>query len=220
MTENRGKRKAGEFLKKYRLREITPGQITDILEQSGYTVAEFGSNKDSDTIIRELKLRGYADNSRGFTYADSNYRIVFVSEGLTAEEKLIVLCHEMGHIFCGHIGTSAIIGSDVTQEYEANEFVHRLLNPTFFERAGAAIRKHRIRTLLCSVLAVLAVIIAVTAVHEAHERTYYGEYYVTASGTKYHTEDCYIIKDKTNVRRLTNDDINKGKYEPCEICIH
>ena len=219
MAKNTGNAKAKEFLRKYRPTEISYEVLKDILEKSGYIVAEFGSSEDSDTIISELKLRNYADNSRGFTYADSNYRIVFVNEDLSEEEKRIVLAHETGHIFCGHLGTAAVIGRDVTEEYEANEFVHRLLNPNLSERLGRFIRKHRIMTLLCVTLTVLAAIIAVTAVNGVLESKYYGEYYVTESGTKYHTEDCYIIKDKNNTRRLTNKDMQENRYEPCEICI-
>ncbi len=219
MSKNNGSIKAKEFLNKYRPAGINSDTLKNILEQLGYIVAEFGSNEDSDTIISELKLRNYADNSRGFTYADSNYRIVFVNEGLSEEEKCIVLAHETGHIFCGHLSTSPVIGKDVTEEYEANEFVHKLLNPNIFTRVRRKLAKHKLLTLFCTVVVILTAVTAAVSVYEAMEQKYYGKYYVTDSGTKYHTEDCYIIKDKSNKRRLTNEDIQNGYYEPCEICI-
>ena len=48
---------------------------------------------------------------------------------------------------------------------------------------------------------------------------YYGEYYITESGEKYHKEDCIFVKDKKNVERLTETDYYSGEYEPCQICL-
>ncbi|MCH5194517.1 MAG: ImmA/IrrE family metallo-endopeptidase [Oscillospiraceae bacterium] len=214
-----GKLMAGEFVRKYRLTEVTSACLEKILEQMGYTIANFGSNEASDTIISELKLRSYADNTRGFTYADSNYRIVFIDEGLSEEERRIVLAHETGHILCGHFGAVPVIGNDVMEEYEANEFVHWLLNPNIFVRAKAGIVRHKIITAVCAVSLAIAAVIGVFAVKMTEERIYYGEYYVTASGSKYHVSDCRIIKDKSNTRRLTKEDMELGKYDPCEVCI-
>jgi hypothetical protein len=51
------------------------------------------------------------------------------------------------------------------------------------------------------------------------EKTYYGEYYVTENGEKYHDEDCIYIKDKSNVHRLTIEEYESGEFEPCQICL-
>ena len=49
--------------------------------------------------------------------------------------------------------------------------------------------------------------------------SYYGEYYITENGTKYHEKDCMIIKDKNNTQRLTKSDYESGDYEPCQVCL-
>ncbi len=219
MRKNNGIIAAEKLLRKYRPKEITYEYMKNILEDTGYTIVEFGSSDDSETIIHELNLRSYADNSRGFTYADSNYRLVFINDDLSEEEKRIVISHEAGHIFCRHLKNSPVIGEDVIEEYEANEFVHRLLNLNAAERFVLTVRKHKIASLLCTVIVILSAAASAAAVNEALESKYYGEYYVTGSGTKYHTSDCYIIQDKRSIRRLTNDDMKENKYEPCEICI-
>lgn len=219
MKTDSGKVRADEFVRKYKLTEVTAANLKNILEKMGYTIAEFGSSEASDTIIGELKLRSYADNTRGFTYADSNYRIVFVNEDLSEEEKRIVLAHETGHILCGHFGTAPIIGNDVMEEYEANEFVHRLMNPDIFFRVRSGIVRHKAAAAVCAVSFVLVTVLGIFVAKMAEEKIYYGEYYVTASGTKYHKADCRIIKDKTNIRRLTYEDIEEAEYEPCEICV-
>ena len=210
--------RAGEFLREYRLTEVTFAGLKKILEQMGYTIAEFGSSEASETIISELKLRKYADNTRGFTYADSNYRIVFVDENLSETEKRIVLAHETGHIVCGHSGTVPIIGNDVMEEYEANEFVHWLLNPNIFVRIRMWIIRHKIMTLICAAVLIVVTISGIAVTKIVEDKIYYGDYYVTESGSKYHKADCRIIRDKTNTRRLTYEDMEEGKYEPCEVC--
>jgi hypothetical protein len=64
----------------------------------------------------------------------------------------------------------------------------------------------------------LAVIIPIT-VSGIQSRSYYGEYYVSKSGTKYHEKDCMTIKGRSNVRRLTEKDYYSGDYEPCHVCL-
>lgn len=38
------------------------------------------------------------------------------------------MAHELGHIYCKHFGYGTIIGTDVQDEQEANEFEHYILN--------------------------------------------------------------------------------------------
>ena len=51
------------------------------------------------------------------------------------------------------------------------------------------------------------------------KNVYYGEYYVTPSGTKYHTKDCNFVSGKKNIHRLTKEEYESGEYKPCQICI-
>lgn len=51
------------------------------------------------------------------------------------------------------------------------------------------------------------------------EKKYYGEYYITESGQKYHEEGCIFVKYKDNVHRMTTDEYESGDYEPCQICL-
>ena len=51
------------------------------------------------------------------------------------------------------------------------------------------------------------------------EQSYYGEYYLTESGNKYHKEECIFIKDKTNVQRITVKEFESGEYAPCKMCL-
>ena len=59
----------------------------------------------------------------------------------------------------------------------------------------------------------------VVASKEYHDRQLYeGEYYVTMHGEKYHLENCVTIQEH-ETRRLTKEDVESGKYEPCSVCL-
>ena len=140
-------------------------------------------------------------------------------EDLSEEEKLMVLAHEEGHIYCEHMNTSPIIGRDVQDEYEANEFAHYLLNPSTSAKAKNSLRQHRKAACISVVVLVLLASLVTGLCYTNKEKTYYGEYYITATGNKYHEKDCIFVKDKTNVHRMTVEEYESGDYEPCKVCL-
>ena len=127
------KNKVSELIRKYQLKDVNVDSLSELLTKLGYTLVLFNksvNNNDVETILNNLNLHEYILNSRGFTYTDSNYRLVFLNENLNDEESVLVLAHEIGHIVFEHVKSGTIIGNDVQEEYEANEFVHYLLNPS------------------------------------------------------------------------------------------
>ena len=222
MTSREVKLKVKQFCKEFDIRTASCEELKKAAEHQGYTVVEYNhilNDAPVEKLIEALKLSDNVIRSRGFTYADRNHRIVFVHEDLSESEKRVLLAHELGHIYCGHMSTSPIIGKDVQEEYEANEFAHYLLNQDLPARTRAAVRTHRkgfIISLICVVL-LISGIITVVVMHK--EKQYYGEYYVTESGNKYHEADCIFVKDKTNTHRMTIDEFESGEYEPCRICL-
>ena len=168
-------------------------------------------------LIESLDLSQHAARSRGFTYADRNHRIVFVHEDLSAEEKLLVLAHEEGHIFCGHMSSAPVIGRDVQEEYEANEFVHFILNRNGVQKVANSVRNRKkilVPILLCAALLIVGGIVFAVVRHEKQ----FSPYYITDTGSKYHTAECPYITDKTDVRRLTVEELESGDFEPCQVC--
>lgn len=197
-------------------------QMTRILRDQGFTIIGFNhiyNDEDVFAIITELKLSNMTDKSKCFTYVDRNYRLVFLHEDLTKEEKLLVLAHEEGHIFCDHFSHSPIIGKNVAEEYEANEFAHYVLNPSILLRIASLIMGHVRITTVILIMLVLFIVGSVGITHIIKEKSYYGEYYVTISGNKYHEKDCIFIKNKNNVRRMTIDEFKSGMYEACRVCL-
>lgn len=144
--KNNARIKAKEFLKEYRLNKVTLEALRSIIQSQGYTIVEFNHIFNDEyvaTLIQALELDAMVEKSRGFTYADRKRRLVFLHEDLSDSEKLLVLAHEEGHIYCEHFSSAAIIGRDVAQEHEANEFTHYILNRSFFGRIGGFVKSHR-----------------------------------------------------------------------------
>ena len=203
------KRKVRRFRREYNIRSCTLPALTQAFEKQGFTIIWFNpvlNDKDVETVVHALGLEERIVRSNGFIYIDKNYRLLFVNESLTDQEKILVMAHEEGHYYCGH--RSGNKGISVVEEYEANEFAHYLLyvNP---------LSRHKKYIAAGAVAAALAVG-GVKGAQEYHDRQLYeGEYYVTAHGEKYHRENCVTIQGH-EIRRLTKEDV--GKYEPCSVC--
>ena len=214
-----GKQAVKSFRKKYKVLKPTLDEIKEIVYSQGYSIVEFNAiynEKDVADIIENLKLDKLISERKNFVYADSKNRIVFIHEDLSVDEKLNVLLHEEGHIFCGHIEENTYLGRDVQQEVEANEFAYCLQNPNFAEKIGFFIGKNKIW--LSVVIAILIISIAGVAWFMAKPQTY-RDYVITDTGNKYHQSDCIHVKNKTNVKRLTVKQFESNEYEPCGTCL-
>lgn len=222
MTENEIKQKVKSFCKKYKVSKFNCESLKAIIEKQGYTVIEYNqivNNNDVSKIIQSLKLSDNILRSKGFTYADNSYRLVFINEDLSDDEKCIVLAHEVGHIYLNHLSNASIIGKDVKEEYEANEFAHFLLNPNKKAKISAFFKKHKTVFISCLIAFLLIVGGLITFSVIKTQKEYYGEYYVTSTGNKYHKRECIFVKNKDNIRRLTKEEFDSNEYEPCEMCL-
>lgn len=216
------KYKANELIRKYQLKDVNIDSLSGIITKLGYTLVLFNkcaNNNDVETILNNLNLHEYILSSRGFTYTDSNYRLVFLNEDLNDEESVFVLAHEIGHIVFNHVKSGTVIGNDVQEEYEANEFVHYLLNPTPLVKVKNAIATHKKLVICVSIVLIIALILGMAFMRINKEQTYYGDYYVTTSGHKYHRKECIYVKYKNNTSRLSKEDFKKGLYDACNVCL-
>jgi len=213
---------ARSFLNEYKLSEVTLDNLKEIIKSQGYTIVEFNNifNEENVTqIIDALGVNEQVEKAKGFTYADSKRRIVFLNEDLSNSEKLLVLAHEEGHIYCNHFSSVPIIGREVVEEHEANEFTHYILNNSIGQKIGIIIKKRR-KPIIISLAIILVILIGMVVIGVIQkEQSYYGDYYMTSTGNKYHEEECIFVKDKTNIHRMTIEEFESGEYEPCEICL-
>ena len=210
------------FIKKYKLTVIDYSALKNTASNMGYTVIEFNSifnEKDVETVIQNLDIGENALKSRGFTYVSAEYRLIFVNEDLNDEEKLLVLSHEIGHIVCEHFSTVPIIGNDVKDENEANEFSHYLLEQSGFRKIKNTIVVHH-KVFIGSVVILCLIIGLLTTYLIIRNRNIYEDnLYITSTGERYHKKDCIFVKNKTNIKKLTKEEFDSGTYSPCNICL-
>ena len=196
--------------------------LRSVIEKQGYTIIEYNGivdNANVTVLIEALGLQSPCQRSKGFTYADSKYRLVFVHEALSDAEKLMLLAHEEGHIYCNHSTSAPLLGRDVVEEYEANEFAHYLLHQGVCQRIKRMLEKRK-KAGISVAVAIVLLMVGCIVFYKIHcETTYYGEYYVTSTGTKYHNKDCGYVKGKGNIERLTIEQYESGEYEPCGVCL-
>ena len=214
--------KAKNLLFEYGISKVTLENLIYIIEDQGFEIIEYSQQDRSDsvwTVLNTLNLTAYAESGKAFAYKCGKSKLLFVCEEMTADEKLYALAHEEGHIIFGHLCNGACDGNAVEEEYVANEFAHYMLHPPLLLEFATTVKNNKKKALWVAIIALaLAVIIPLT-VNVIQSRSYYGEYYVTESGTKYHEKDCMTIKDRSNVRRLTEKDYYSGDYEPCHVCL-
>jgi len=210
--------KAKKMLLQYGISKITLENLLYIVEQQNFQMLEYSQEETNDSvwdIIKKLKLTPYAKSGKAFAYQQGKTKLIFLCEELTADEKLYALAHEEGHILSGHFGSS----DSVEQEQMANEIAHYLLHPPLFVKLRIAIsERKKLAIAILSVILCITIALITTSII-VRNNSYYGEYYITENGTKYHEKGCMIIKDKNNTHRLTKSDHESGDYQPCQVCL-
>ena len=214
--------RAKNLLLEYSISKVTLENLIYIIEDQGFEIIEYSQRDRSDsvwTVLNTLNLTAYAESGKAFAYKCGRSKLLFVCEEMTADEKLYALAHEEGHIIFGHLCNGACNGNAVEEEYVANEFAHYLLHPPLLLKFATTVKSNKKKALWVALIALSLAVIIPLMVNIIQSRSYYGEYYVTESGTKYHEKDCMTIKDRSNVRRLTEKDYYSGDYEPCHVCL-
>lgn len=211
------KKSVKEFKKQNKIKHVTSESLVNALKDQGYTIIEFNGiddNKDVKLLVTALGVSDYIASCRCFTYQDDKYRLIFINENLNEEERTIVLAHEEGHIWNGHMTKQNVFGEEVKQEYQANEFAHYLLKD----------RDNKKKKLTWSFVSVGLVLILAGVggwyLKYNHDKAIYTDnLYKSETGSKYHLEDCKSIKNRNNYSRLTKEEFESGEYEPCEVCL-
>ena len=207
---------ANELLTRCKLKQPTLEDIVFLVGENGYEIIDFEPGSPSaESLFKELSLNEAICSQDAFLYTNHDVKLLFLKDTLDADEKRVAAAHELGHIVCGHSQTKP----SVKEEYEANEFVHYFLNPTLRLRFRNMTARHKWRTGI--IILAIAIVLAggVFAYNSVIEQKY-TQYYVTSSGKKYHLRNCTQITGKTNIRRLSREDLAAGNYEPCDTCLH
>lgn len=215
----RAKETAYALLSEYGITSVNLESIIYVTENKGIELFEYGSENYAgvENLLRELKLENAAAASHGFAFSDGMNNIIFVREKLTAEEKLLVIAHELGHILLGHLKGAASVYVGASEEYEANEFVHYLMNAAPLLRIKIKMREKR-RAVVGIAAAVIIIAAGICTAASIMKYDSAADYYITETGEKYHQADCVTIRGK-KVHKMTEEERESGKYTPCAVCL-
>ncbi len=215
-------KKSFEFLKKFKIINITTENLISAIETQGFTIVEYSRISNSDDVEKlliALGVKALSLTTGAFTYADSNYRIVFIEEGLSDEEKLILLAHEEGHIFCGHLHNNYVISGDaVIKEFEANEFAHSLLKKDIMRSVRLWINFNKVKTLTASVVVIMLATVITFGSLYFYKHAHKDEFCRTRSGYHYHKPGCETIENFI-VTYDSKENYEKIGIEPCSVCL-
>ncbi|MDO5398261.1 MAG: ImmA/IrrE family metallo-endopeptidase [bacterium] len=116
---------------------ISTSTIERMIQNLGFKLISYNiplNNEDIDEF-NELGLLEIAKTFKAFTYVDNDYKFVFYRANLSAQDRIYILAHELGHICLGHFTVSGVrcssdLKSKSPQEIESDNFAFELLAPT------------------------------------------------------------------------------------------
>lgn len=115
---------AKKFIQNYQIDNLTSDFLKNIIPKLGYSIIEFNplyNNESVQQLISTLSLEHAVKHHKCFTYDCELVRFVFISDTLNDSESIIVLLHEIGHIYMGHM-PHIHNDSNIEYEDEANIF--------------------------------------------------------------------------------------------------
>ena len=215
---NNASKAARDLLRRYRVMKPSLDTLCSVVSEQGYEIIDFDPKDESIAVLsKELALTPDILSQNAFTYQNKGISLLFVRDNLTAEEKLYVMAHELGHIILGHLKNGN--PASVLEEYEADEFTHYLLHPKISNNLLVAILRHKLVTGLIVGITLVAALVGGILGYMSTQSRYTGDLYITPSGQKYHRANCSVIKNSAHSRRMTIDEFESGEYEPCKLCV-
>ena len=223
MILNKCARRVLEIVREHKLTRVDSENLIRVIKECGYEIKEFRpySNEDkTQKLLEVLNIKEFANGEDALTYADLDYRIVFISKMLSEKEKRIVLSHELGHICLNHMCSKKYIkGQGIEQEKEANEFSHYLLDGSFIFKACMFLNNYRERV-IAIIAGLLVAVFGINYVIERIENTNNNlTYYITENGEKYHEKGCKHLDVKSGLKSGKREKLEKDGFSPCGDCL-
>lgn len=119
------KAKVRQFIKDYGLTgAVTISDAKRIIGELGYKIMYYQKgNAETEAFLKKFGKLEYAKTRPAFTYRDDVQKFVFLMTFQSKRDELILLTHEIGHIYLGHLnGSNVVSDTDVQKEDAANTF--------------------------------------------------------------------------------------------------
>lgn len=156
--------KALEFLEKYDESKMDEGKLINALFDQGYTVVEFDrsfSGVNVKRMLEHLGMKEKAASSACFTYSDKNYKLIFLSQELSADERLRSLACEQWYILNEYFANNPQKTADSSDKKDAQAFAGHILFPPSSYRFMHFFRRHGYKIVLAAAAALLVVVLAI-----------------------------------------------------------
>lgn len=202
MTEKQIKKVAKKFLKGVK-GEINFDTCEAYINTQGYKVFFFNT-PNGDKEIYRYALTERASQVKAFAYRGTA-KLIFIDANSSAEDKLYLLLHEIGHILLGHLEIKLSARSGILCDIDASTFAHCVLNPV--KKSG---RYVAIAAAVCVLLSAACVFHAPASAPQEYN------VYITATGAKYHRNNCIHIRD-AKFASIEKSEAEK-LFDPCSVC--
>ncbi len=207
--------------------QVNYENVANYITEKGYTIILFDDNTEE---IRIYGLDKIANEHIAFTYKD-NVNLIFIRRSCIEYQKLQLLLHEIAHIELNHFDFHASNSDE--KEYQANRFAQLAME-----------EKHiSLSTVLLSVILSASLIFNIRLLNTENKGKATDEavavsshidsnnninvddfvenvdnntkvYYVTKTGSKYHTASCGYAQNSYPV----DEETAKRFYSPCSRC--
>lgn len=214
-----------QFIKKLH-KDLSFESVRYYYEKKGWHVIFFTSN---DPLVSRLGLSDKVTEN-GFIFCDEFEKYIFINVNLSAKEKRNTMFHEAGHIELNHDFSDLC---SEAKEREAQEFANELIK--YASTNKKSLSKHKIVfvAILFATAASFYFIGSKTSTWQTNNSntvntaapeenisdTKFQYVYVTPSGKKYHTKDCYYIRNNKTLQKVDLKTAEQN-YLPCSNCIN
>lgn len=204
-----------------------------IIESNQFTVINYKKHSNSEYVselIKKLRIENEIEHNDSFLYWKENLRFVFLNADVCADDKLTLLCHELGHILDPDIRNFSANHSKIRKEEFANEFSCYIKSPPMICKLCLFIMKNlRLFLSIILLIACFSVFLLFKSSPPYERATSVTKgvptiansdniYYVTKSGKRYHRNSCIIVKTRKNLTEHTLHEAIDAGYTPCLIC--
>ncbi len=221
---NFAKRTAYKVLRKLK-KKPNIDDLKMIIKGEGFTVIKFNRGENSDEVKRLFlieQIRSLAEKSDAFIYIQGECKLLFIADELHESDLLYILCHELGHILDKKLCAESIGYTKTQKERFANEFAHYLIHPNGFISIYLCLLKKKM--LLAAVLIAAAAVAGAGGMllkKEAlgsNQGLVTSSVFVTSGGECYHKKTCFVIKNRTNISKLSIEKAGENGYRSCSLC--